>query len=346
MSPSHDRLERYRQKRAAGRTPEPFGGEGVSSAGGLYVFHKHHARNLHWDLRLELDGALESWAVPRGPSPDPADKRLAMHVEPHPIDYAEFEGVIPDGEYGAGPSIVWDKGVWVPIEDPHEGLEKGKLLFELRGYKVRGIWTLVHTPKAGDHHWLLIKERDEHLQKGIGTEAYPDDSIYSGLEVDELPRAAERAREMAEHCRDLGAASRRVGAVDIEVMKATNRSAPFTDPEWVFELKYDGYRVIAGRESGEAVLISRNGNDLTAVFPEVARAVEGLPFEGLVLDGEVVVHDAAGLPSFGRLQRRGEPLWSCRPSTTPSTFSAWKGPICGSFPSWTGRRCYATCFQR
>ena len=145
MTPQHDRLELYREKRKAGRTPEPFGGEGVLPGGHLFVFHKHHARNLHWDLRLELDGVLESWAVPKGPSPNPADKRMAVHVEPHPLDYAEFEGVIPDGEYGAGPSIVWDKGVWIPLEDPHKGLRNGKLLFELRGFKVRGVWTLVHT---------------------------------------------------------------------------------------------------------------------------------------------------------------------------------------------------------
>ena len=117
--------------------------------GRLFVLHKHHARNLHWDLRLEMDGALESWAVPKGPSPNPADKRLAMHVEPHPLDYAEFEGIIPKGEYGAGPSIVWDKGTWVAVEDIEEGFAKGKLLFELKGYKVMGLWTLVHTPKAG-----------------------------------------------------------------------------------------------------------------------------------------------------------------------------------------------------
>ncbi|HEX9887171.1 MAG TPA: DNA ligase D [Longimicrobiales bacterium] len=314
-----DRLDRYRAKRAAGRTPEPFGGEGdapgaggrVASTGHLYVFHKHHARNLHWDLRLELDGALESWAVPKGPSPDPADKRLAMHVEPHPLDYAEFEGVIPEGEYGAGPSIVWDKGVWIPIEDPHEGLEKGKLLFELRGYKVRGLWTLVHTPKAGEKHWLLIKERDAFVQKGAGTDVYPDDSIYSGLEVDELPRAAEHAEELAARARDSGARAasggKPLGARDVEVMKATAREAAFTDEGWVFELKYDGYRLVAGlaRAGGEASLISRNGNDLTATFPEIDRAIRGLPFADLVLDGEVVVHDARGLPSFGRLQRRG-----------------------------------------
>src|SRR5688572_3129002 len=301
--PPQDRLEGYRKKRAAARTHEPFGGA-TPATGRLFVLHKHHARNLHWDLRLEHEGALESWAVPKGPSPNPADKRLAMHVEPHPLDYAEFEGVIPDGEYGAGPSIVWDKGTWVPVEDMKEGLEKGKLLFELWGYKVKGLWTLIHTPKAGPNNWLLIKEKDGYVDRG-GTDVYPDDSIYSGLAVDDLPRAAEIQDALQLRALEAGAKARALDPWKVEPMKATRREGAFSDPDWVFELKYDGYRLIAGRTGGEATLISRNGNDLTPTFPEVARAIRGLPYDGLVLDGEVVVHDERGLPSFGHLQRRG-----------------------------------------
>jgi bifunctional non-homologous end joining protein LigD len=299
---STDRLERYRQKRSPEKTNEPFGG--ASASGRLFVFHKHHARNLHWDLRLEWEGALESWAVPKGPSPNPAEKRLAMHVEPHPLDYGEFEGVIPDGQYGAGPSIVWDKGTWIPLEDVKAGFAKGKLLFELWGYKVKGRWTLIHTPKAGPKNWLLIKEKDEHVDKA-GTPAYPDDSIYSGLDVDDLPRAAEIEAELVDRALRAGAKKKSVDARDVEVMKATRREDAFSDPDWVYELKYDGYRLIAGVDDGDSVLISRNGNDLTHTFPEVARAVRGLPYQGLVLDGEVVVHDDRGLPSFGHLQKRG-----------------------------------------
>ena len=302
MSPQ-DRLDRYREKRDAGRTPEPFGGD-VPATGQLFVLHKHHARTLHWDLRLEMDGALESWAVPKGPSPNPADKRLAMHVEPHPLDYAEFEGIIPRGEYGAGPSIVWDKGTWVAIEDIREGFVKGKLLFELRGYKVKGLWTLVHTPKAGARYWLLIKERDAHVDRG-GTSTYPDDSIYSGLAVDDLPRTGDIQEELRERALTKGARSSRTRAKDINPMTATRRESAFSDPDWVFELKYDGYRLITGLEKGEARLISRNGNDLTSAFPEVARAIRGLPYDGLVMDGEVVVHDDRGLPDFVQLQKRG-----------------------------------------
>ena len=304
MTPK-DRLERYRSKRDPARTSEPFSGAASGSSGRLFVLHKHHARNLHWDLRLEWKGALESWAVPKGPSPNPADKRLAMHVEPHPLDYGEFEGVIPKGEYGAGPSIVWDKGTWTEVEDFDAGFEKGKLLFELHGYKVKGLWTLIHTPKAGPHNWLLIKEKDGHVDRR-GTEAYPDESIYSGLVVDDLPRAQEIGGELRARALGAGARESIVRARDVEPMKATRREAAFSDPAWVFELKYDGYRLIAGRERGGGVLISRNGNDLTPTFPEVARAIKGLPYDGLVLDGEVVVHDDRGLPDFGRLQRRGK----------------------------------------
>ena len=302
MTPQ-DRLDRYREKRDTRRTPEPFGVD-VPATGHLFVLHKHHARNLHWDLRLEIDGALESWSVPKGPSPDPADKRLAMHVEPHPLDYAEFEGVIPKGEYGAGPSIVWDKGTWVGVEDIKDGFAKGKLLFELRGYKVKGLWTLVHTPKAGANHWLLIKERDAHVDRG-GTSTYPDDSIYSGLAVDDLPRATDIQEELRERALTKGGRSFPMRAEDIEPMKATRRDSAFSDPAWVFELKYDGYRLITGLEKGEAKLISRNGHALTSTFPEVARAIRGLPYDGLIMDGEVVVHDDRGLPDFGRLQKRG-----------------------------------------
>ena len=303
-----DRLGKYRQKRSASRTPEPFGvvaaSAPVSSAGGrLFVVQKHSARNLHWDFRLESDGVLLSWAVPKGPSPNPADKRLAVHVEDHPLDYADFEGIIPEGEYGAGPVIVWDKGAWIPLEDEHEGMEKGKLLFELRGYKLRGRWTLVKT-KQSKKSWLLIKERDAFVREE-STEYYADDSIYSGLAVDALLEVDSRTAGLSARMEELGASKGRVDPRKAKSMLASAREEPFSKPGWLFEIKYDGYRLIVGRSGGDAVLISRSGGDFTETFPDVARAVRGLPYEGLVLDGEVVVHDEHGLPSFGRLQRRG-----------------------------------------
>ncbi len=307
MSPARDdRLRKYREKRAAGRTPEPFGGE-VVVGGSTFVVQKHDARALHWDLRLELDGVLLSWAVPKGPSPNQADKRLAMQTEDHPLEYAEFEGIIPEGEYGAGPMIVWDRGRWSPVEDAHEGLEKGKLLFDLYGHKLMGRWTLVKTRQA-PNSWLLIKERDAFMDEAGGTESYPDDSIYSGLTVEEFAHADERAEEMAERIADLGAKEAALRADDVDLTLASSSEQPFSREGWIFELKYDGYRLLAERVGREPYLRSRAGHDLTVTFPEIARAVRGLPFEGLILDGEVVVHDADGLPSFSKLQKRGRIL--------------------------------------
>ncbi|HUF89856.1 MAG TPA: DNA ligase D [Gemmatimonadota bacterium] len=296
------RLEKYRAKRKASRTPEPFGGA-AAPGGSRFVVQQHAARNLHYDLRLEIGGTLVSWAVPKGPSPNPADKRLAMKVEDHPVEYVDFEGVIPAGEYGAGPVIVWDQGTWVAKADPEAGLEQGKLLFELRGYKLRGVWTLVKTRQA-ENSWLLIKERDDQVDE-TGTEVYPEESIYSGLTVGERRDPGPARAAIGAALEDAGASRRAVDPRKLSPMLAVAEAEPFSRAGWVFEIKLDGYRLIAARHQGEALLLSRNGNDLTATFPEIARAVRGLPYEGVVLDGEVVVHDGRGLPSFQELQKRG-----------------------------------------
>ena len=295
-----ERLKPYRDKRSGDRTPEPFGGESSGGARRFVVQH-HAARRIHYDLRLEWNGVLWSWAVPKGPSPNPADKRLAVHTEDHPLDYADFEGVIPAGNYGAGSSIVWDRGTWTPLADPDEGLDKGKLLFELNGYKLRGKWTLVRTKQD----WLFIKERDRHVSEG-GTEDFPQDSILSGLTVADLARGerkVERVRALVEKQR---APRKPVKAKTVKLMLAVPRKQPFSDPDWLFEVKYDGYRLLASRHHGVSALRSRAGHDLTAVFPEIAQSVSALPFEDFLADGEVVVHDADGLPSFSRLSRRGK----------------------------------------
>ncbi len=302
MPASRDKLARYRAKRRASGTPEPFGGA-LLAGSRLFVVQQHDASRLHWDFRLELDGVLLSWAVPKGPSPNPRDKRMAVHVEDHPLDYAEFEGVIPEGNYGAGSVILWDKGVWVPVEDPRAGLENGKLLFDLRGFKLNGRWTLVKTRQSANS-WLLIKETDGWVDER-GTEAYPVESVYSGLAVDQVAHPERRQAAVEEEARERGARPGRVESGAVRPMLATACESPFSRPGWVFEIKYDGYRIVAAREGGVAVLRSRNGNDLTATFPEIARAVRGLPFGHVIVDGEVVVHDAAGLPSFARLQKRG-----------------------------------------
>ena len=299
-----ERLARYREKRSASATSEPFGG-GSPGEGRLFVVQKHRASSLHWDLRLEMDGVLVSWAVPKGPSPSQADKRLAVHVEDHPLEYADFEGVIPEGNYGAGPSILWDRGLWTPVEDPAEGMKKGKLLFDLQGYKLRGRWTLVKTKGGADNHWLLIKERDAYEDPAKGTGSYPDDSILSGLTVEELGAGGDFGARIRERCAAAGAASRDLAADAVKVMNAEPCEAPFSRPGWVFEIKYDGYRLLGDAGDGAARLISRNGNDLSHVFPEVAQALARLPYGAAILDGEVVVNDVGGLPSFQLIQKRG-----------------------------------------
>lgn len=302
-------MEAYRAKRDVERTPEPAGTVGPAFAGGLFVVHKHAATRLHYDLRLEMRGVLESWAVPKGPSRNPQDKRLAVHVEPHPIEYGDFEGIIPEGNYGAGAVIVWDRGAWVPLEDPEQGMEKGKLLFDLKGYKLRGRWTLVKIKSRSTRRdntgkeWLFIKERDG--QVATDGDQFVEGSVLSGLTVEELRDGNPKAREMVRRLEKLKAPRRRLSAGDIRLMLAETRDEPFSRKGWIYEIKYDGYRILAGRSGGDAGLLTRNANDATPTFPEVARAVKALPYDGLVLDGEVVCLDDVGRPSFDRLQKRG-----------------------------------------
>jgi bifunctional non-homologous end joining protein LigD len=294
------KLATYREKRKADSTPEPFGGAAAPRS--RFVVQLHAARQRHYDFRLEHEGVLVSWAVPKGPSPDPADKRLAVHVEDHPVDYIHFEGVIPEGNYGAGAVIVWDRGRWEPVQDFSTGLTSGKLLFDLHGYKLRGRWTLVKT-KRGPKDWLLIKERDAYVRAGDDA-LLPQDSVLSGLSVEQLAAGTDPAAALAEQCRAAGAKPSRIAFDDVQPMLATP-GEPFTHPDWVFEIKYDGYRLLAGKEHGEVRLISRNNHDFTAVFPDIAEVLAALPYDDFLLDGEVVVHDAEGLPSFAGLQQRG-----------------------------------------
>ena len=300
-----DRLERYRRKRDPERTPEPFGqGAGdIAGAARLFVVQKHAARRLHWDFRLELGGTLRSWAVPKGPSYDPADKRMAVEVEDHPIEYADFEGVIPAGNYGAGAVIVWDRGVWRPLGDPEAGLAKGKLVFQLEGYKLRGEWTLVRTRRdeGGKQQWLLMKHRDALA----GPRSLPEESVLSGRLVEEVGSGVDRAAGARAELRRLGAKVRALRGADLRPMLAETREAPFSGEGWLFELKYDGYRMIARREGAVTALSYRSGDDATALFPEVAKAVGMLPADA-VLDGEVVVLAPDGRPSFQALQQRAQ----------------------------------------
>lgn len=298
-----DRLDPYREKRDPHRTPEPFGQAGGDPrlAPRLFVVQKHAARRLHWDFRLELGGTLRSWAVPKGPSYDPADKRMAVEVEDHPVEYAGFEGVIPAGNYGAGAVIVWDRGTWRPLGDPLAGLAKGKLVFELSGYKLRGEWTLVRTRRAqgGKQEWLLLKHRDALA----GPRAVAEESVLTGRLLEEVASGADRAGAALAEARRLGARAPAPGPAELRPMLAARRDAPFSGEGWLFELKYGGYRLVARRAGARVTLAYRRGEDATALFPEVETAIAMLPADAVV-DGEVVVLAPDGRPSFQALQRR------------------------------------------
>lgn len=296
--PSHDRLGEYRRKRAAGQTPEPFGGESTST-GGMFVVQKHAATRLHYDLRLEHDGVLLSWAVPQGPSLDPEVKRFAAQTEDHPIEYADFEGVIPKGEYGGGEMVVWDRGSLVWDEAPDAGLTAGKLLFTLHGYKLDGQWTLVRMKDPKE--WLLIKKSDGWDRTD---HRFDERSVYTGLTVEDLAAGVTPAEDLAAEL--AGTASEgAVGSSRFAPMLAEVADAAFTREGWIFEIKYDGYRLLAEKDGRTVTLRYRSGLDATAVFPEITTALRRLPYDHVLLDGEVVVLRQDGTPSFERLQRRG-----------------------------------------
>ena len=297
-------LESYRSKRRASVTPEPFAAvqrEGATGSKRLFVVQQHAATRLHWDFRLEVDNVLRSWAVPKGPSMDPEDKRFAALVEDHPLDYADFEGSIPQGNYGAGNVIVWDQGTYVELEDFATGFSDGKLLFDLNGHKLRGRFTLVKLKGRENtgKEWLLIKERDQWARTGT----LSDDSVLSGLTVEGLDRAAEIESSLIADIQSLDPTPPPTQPVPDEPMLAT-ASEPFHREGWVFEIKYDGYRLMIERRGDEVTLRSRRGLDLTALFPEIAKCARRLPYREFTIDSEVVVLDGLGIPSFARLQQR------------------------------------------
>lgn len=298
-----DSLDRYRAKRSASGTPEPFGGAAARPR--LFVVQQHHARRMHFDLRLELHGVLRSWAVPKGPSFDPAEKRLAVEVEDHPVDYADFEGTIPEGNYGAGAVVVWDLGCWTPLEDPDAGFEHDKLLFTLHGYKLHGTWTLVRTRRKGQptsREWLLIKKPDAWAD--AAHVARPE-SVLSGLTVEDVAAGRAPGPDAVRAAVVETEAPRWTTSLDaVEPMLAHTAAQPFSRDGWLFEIKYDGYRLLAERTADGSRLRYRRGEIVNARFPEIARGVASLPCASAVLDGELIVADDAGRPSFARLQQR------------------------------------------
>ena len=311
-------LEAYRAKRDFGRTREPIGSAPTPAeapAGGLYVIQKHRARRLHFDFRLELDGVLKSWAVTRGPSLDPAEKRLAVRTEDHPLEYGSFEGTIPKGEYGGGEVMLWDRGTWTPKGDPHEGLEKGQLKFELHGERLKGGFSLVRLrsrEKEKRENWLLVKERDECADrssdpiqkwtKSVATgrtfeEITAGDDVWSSKKgrSDAVPQPPRPKQRRAAQTLPMP----RFRPPQLAVLSTT----PPSGPEWLHEIKFDGYRVLAAMAGGSAKLYTRSGLDWTEKFRGVAEAVAQLPARAALIDGEVVVPDENGRTDFGRLQR-------------------------------------------
>ncbi len=305
-------LRRYREKREPGRTPEPFGEERAApllsaSAPRDFVVQQHAARQLHFDLRLEIEGALVSWAVPKGPSLDPRERRLAVRTEDHPLEYADFEGVIPAGNYGAGAMIVWDRGIWQTADgsSPAEGLERGKLDLLLAGHKLRGRFALVRTRAEGGRSWLLLRKgaRPPGDEPDL-VQAAPA-SVLSGLTVAELRLGVSRDGELREELRRLRAPRFEGDPRRLRPMLAAGGGEPFSRAGWLFELKYDGVRVLASKPARGGVWIqARGGADRTATWPEVARALAHLPASDFLLDGEIAALDERGRSSFERLQRR------------------------------------------
>ncbi|HKU82147.1 MAG TPA: non-homologous end-joining DNA ligase [Candidatus Tumulicola sp.] len=316
-------LETYKRKRDFNITPEPSGKKTAAAKRLRFVVQMHRATRLHYDFRLEADGVLASWAVPKGPTLAPLDRRLAMHVEDHPMDYRDFEGNIPAGQYGAGNVIVWDKGTYRLAEgdDPAAEIAGGKIKFVLDGKKLKGEFTLVRIKgREGEHGdpWLLIKDRDQHDDPKYDPADHPQ-SVKSGKTLDDVaadPRSKIwNSREKSSHA----TAPKRAPRVKRDplprlksVMLATLIDRPFDDDAWLWEVKWDGYRAICTvDEEGALSLVSRNGLDLLQRFPAIAELAEAFTSVPIVVDGEIVSLDAQGRSDFQRLQeaqRDGSPL--------------------------------------
>ena len=362
-------LEEYKRKRRFSDTPEP-PPEVEKEEGHRFVVQKHRASHLHYDFRLEMDGVLKSWAVPKGPSLDPADKRLAMAVEDHPVSYLKFEGIIPEGNYGGGTVMVWDIGTWEPVGDKHAMLAKGDLKFRLKGKKLKGEFALVHikSRRSGSkgNEWLLIKHRDDAVVAGYDIDKY-DSSALTKRSLDAIAgdqksaewqsnRAAstnipKKSAWLAESIKkaDQKAAAKKAPAkrpatkkaakapakraaktpakkakkdahpADLASLKGARRGAmptkvrpmlatlvdePFEDKQWLYEIKWDGYRAVTFVQDGKLRFVSRNGNDLTNAYPELHGITANLRAESAIIDGEIVALDPEGRSSFSLMQQR------------------------------------------
>lgn len=325
-------ISEYQRKRDFRKTPEPRGAA-RRGTGHVFVIQKHAASRLHYDLRLEMNGVLKSWAIPKGPSLNPADKRLAVHVEDHPLEYAEFEGTIPKGQYGGGTVLLWDRGRWKPRGNGLRDYERGRLKFELDGEKLHGGWSLVRMGNKSDdnsRNWLLVKEKDDEADRDANVTEDEPLSVLSGRTVEEISKDRDRtwqgngAAKATRPSKNSGGRKARrakstkgAGEPDpSQISGARKARLPAkmspqlatlvpTVPEgddWLHELKFDGYRLLAFIDDGKVKLITRRGQNWTSKFRKIAQAMAELPVKQAILDGEVVVQNPDGTTDFQALQ--------------------------------------------
>lgn len=305
-----EQLARYRAKRDFNVTSEPRGDRARKRASLSFVIQKHAATRLHYDFRLELDGVLVSWAVPKGPSYDPGVKRMAIHVEDHPLAYGSFEGTIPPRQYGAGTVIVWDNGTWVPVGDAREGLKNGKLVFEMHGQKMAGLWELVRIAKPGDRQepWLLFKKRDAYARPAAEYDvvtALPDSVIAKPLVSPAAAPVDPQAKGPSPEGSDIGIAGAVKAPLPAKFLPqlATLAAAIPAAGDWAYETKWDGYRILARIERGEPRLITRGGHDWSDRMPGIVDDLRQVGAQSAWLDGEIVVLGEHGVPDFNALQK-------------------------------------------
>jgi bifunctional non-homologous end joining protein LigD len=317
-----DSLAEYRRKRDFARTAEP-AGKVAKRRGDSFVVQKHAATRLHYDFRLELDGVLKSWAVTRGPSLNPAEKRLAVRTEDHPLEYGGFEGTIPKGEYGGGTVMLWDRGTWEPLHEPRAGLDEGMLHFRLEGERLKGGWALVRMPPRGKEkreNWLLIKERDEEADDADRLLEENMTSVTTGRTMDEIATgdsAVWHSNRPARGAAEPRISTRRTKAQSLSLPKfrspqlATLVEHPPVGSDWVHELKFDGYRTLIAANGAEVRCYTRSGQDWTGKFRPVVEAIRAMDLPGVLIDGEIVAFSPDGRADFSTLQKtlsEGGPL--------------------------------------
>jgi len=293
-------LKKYSEKRHFDRTPEPAPSEVPAASGPRqYCVQRHHATHLHYDLRLEAGGALKSWAVPKGPTLDPGEKRLAMMVEDHPIEYGSFEGVIPKGNYGAGSVMLWDRGTYELLGDAsaEEQLARGDFKFRLHGEKITGEFALVRMKRGKGNEWLLLKKKDAAAQPGWNTEDHAV-SVLTGRTQEEIAQGLEKTPKQA------GKKEASLPDIGPPMLAEIGKGEPPSDPKWIYEVKWDGVRALCYIQNGQVRMVSRNGNMIDRQYPELSILPHHIQAKTAIVDGEIAALNERGVPSFELLQRR------------------------------------------